>query len=110
MNAERPYFTVLRAARCPISARRSTLHLETSFFDARVDPEVKRARETDRRAREQQRARTGRELDALREAEHLIQSARDIDIAPWRDDHQLHAALNTLAKAYQLVETGARGG
>lgn len=46
----------------------------------------------------------GRRMDALREAEHLLQTARGISIAGWSDD-QLHAELNRLGTAYALVES-----
>ena len=48
----------------------------------------------------------GLRMDALREAEALIQSACGISIEKWSDD-QLNAALDRLGAAYQLLESEA---
>lgn len=61
----------------------------------------RRAGEQHRREHEQEFA--GRRIDWLREAEHLIRSARNIDISCWSNE-RLEDAMNHLAKAYQVLE------
>jgi hypothetical protein len=48
----------------------------------------------------------GLRMDALREAEALIQSARGISIERWAEE-QLNTALDQLGAAYQLLESEA---
>jgi hypothetical protein len=77
------------------------------FFDQDADPreiaEARRQRAHERHQREQERRRDGRKLDALREADNLIQAADGIDISGW-SNVRLDSAINALADAYQLLE------
>ena len=78
------------------------------FFDSDFDPHQialhRRARAQQRAARADEQHRMGLRLDATREAESLIVSARNVSIACWTDA-QLHRALNRLADAYAITES-----
>jgi hypothetical protein len=81
------------------------------FFDtAGTDSEEQRqAMEQRRHAKAEQRAiyrEQGLRMDALREAEGLIQSASGISIERWSDD-KLNTALDRLGAAYHLLESEA---
>jgi len=85
------------------------IQISDLFFDAlSTDPHQRR--EALQRRSQERAARTaayeahGRRLDALREAENLIQSAQGISIAAWSDE-KLDATLERLADAYALIES-----
>lgn len=96
-------------AGCDLRSICTALHLSPRdlFFDALPDPQQRHERARRRaQAQQQQKAtarRTGLHMDVLREAEALVQSARDLSIDGWTDD-QLDAALNRLADAYACLE------
>jgi hypothetical protein len=69
------------------------------FHDAQFDPDGRRRRDDRRRAREREREANGRRLDALREAENLIRSARDLDLS----DIDVDRALERLGDAHDLL-------
>ena len=77
------------------------------FFDTDYDPRQialhRRVRAQARAARAEEQHRMGLRLDATREAESLIVSARNVSITGWTDE-QLHRALNRLADAYAITE------
>lgn len=78
------------------------------FYDALRDGQ-QRLEAVERRVQEQAAKRqkeevTGRRLDALREADALIRSAKGISIETW-SDADLHAALDRLGAAYALLES-----
>lgn len=82
------------------------LRIADLYHDARPDPhalaEARRRREQAR----QQAVRDGLAIDARREAERLIRTARGIDISEWTDG-QLDAALNRLAAAHAVLSKEA---
>ena len=78
------------------------------FFDAlSSDPhqrrEAMRQRAQAQAAREAVQEAEGRQLDTLRQAEQLIQSARGISIEGWSND-KLNKELNRLGTAYALLD------
>ena len=80
------------------------------FFDTPATADERRqAMEQRQQAKAKERAAylaNGLHIDALREAEALIQSACGISIEKWSNE-QLNTALNRLAGAYQLLESEA---
>jgi hypothetical protein len=62
-------------------------------------------RDRERRAREQVQRLEGVSAGAKREAERLLKSAKDVSIDHWSDAF-LHASLNKLADAYELMGDG----
>ncbi|HKQ34018.1 MAG TPA: hypothetical protein VJT11_01805 [Nitrospiraceae bacterium] len=85
------------------------LTVKDLFFDAlSTDPyqrrEAMRQRAEAKAARQTAHDAEGRRLDTLRQAEHLIQSARGISIEAWSDD-KLNAELNRLGDAYALLDS-----
>jgi hypothetical protein len=79
------------------------LSVRDLFYGDKVDEEARRAVVARRQRRERSRVIENLRADALREAEMLIRSARGICIDSWSDEH-LHAAMNRLADAYELLE------
>lgn len=97
-------------ASCSLNEITGALGIQISdlFFDAlSADPhqrrEAMRQRAQVKAAREAAQETEGRRLDALRQAEQLIQSARGISIEGWSDD-RLHTELNRLGTAYALLD------
>jgi hypothetical protein len=85
------------------------IKLSDLFFDAlSTDPhqrrEAMRQRAQAKAARQAAHEAEGRHLDALRQAEQLIQSASGISIEGWSND-KLHAELNRLGTAYALLDS-----
>ncbi len=85
------------------------LQIKDLFFDQlSADPQQRREamhhRAEARAARQAEHETEGRRLDTLRQAEHLIQSARGISIEEWSND-KLNAELNRLGNAYALLES-----
>ena len=80
------------------------------FFDTAATADERRhAMEQRHQAREKEQAAykaAGLRIDALREAEALIHSARGISIEKWSNE-QLNTALDRLGAAYQLLESEA---
>jgi hypothetical protein len=79
------------------------------FFDGDLPITVERRQALRQRAQERTRQQAtyvarGRRMDALKEAENLVQSARSFSIALW-SDADLDAALDRLGKAYALLES-----
>jgi hypothetical protein len=72
--------------------------------DSRAWRKASRAREADRRAREQAQRKRGLGIDVAREAEQLIRAASTIDISHWSDD-VLDRALSRLASAYTVLHS-----
>lgn len=99
-------------AGCELSAITHALDLHVSdlFFDAGLAPQQqhihRQERDRQRAEREKERHREGLRIDAEREAESLIVSARNLDISDW-SDKRLHRELNRLANAYAFTEGGA---
>lgn len=88
------------------------LRVADLFYDAGLADSAERR--TAMRQRAKQKAAQlatyesqGRRLDALRVADHLIQSARGLSIAEWPDD-KLNAELDRLGLAYALLESEGR--
>jgi hypothetical protein len=84
------------------------LTIKDLFFDAlSTDPHQRRTaaqqRAQARAVRQAALDAEGRRIDALREADRLIQSARGISIGKWTD-HKLHAELSRLGDAYALLD------
>jgi hypothetical protein len=82
------------------------------FFDTvgTDSEERRRAMDQRRQATAKQQAvyrAEGLRMDALREAETLIESASGISIEKWSDD-KLNTALERIGAAYQLLESEAR--
>ena len=92
-------------AGCELTAICQALSIRVAdlFFDAHVDPEAKRARDVERGERARRREQDGLRIDACREAEATVASARGIDITYWSNE-QLDTALNALAGCYSLHE------
>ena len=86
------------------------LSIPDLFYDRLADESQWRQslerRTKERAARQVAYEAAGRRIDALREAEVLIQSACGISIEKWSDD-RLNAALERLGAAYQLLESEA---
>jgi hypothetical protein len=80
------------------------------FFDTAATSDERRQAVEERlqaKAKEQAAYKAeGLRRDALREAQALIHSACGISIAKWSDE-QLHAALERIGAAYQLLESEA---
>lgn len=86
-----------------------SVQVKELFFDGlSADPqqrrEAKRQRAQEQAARYVTHQTEGRRLDALREAEHLIQSACGISIDGWSND-KLNGELNRLGDAYALLDS-----
>ena len=83
------------------------LAVKDLFFDQHADlatiREARRRRAVERRRREAFAHADGLTIDAFREAEALIESAKGIDISGWSDD-RLHRAMDRLADAYELLD------
>jgi hypothetical protein len=81
------------------------------FYDGLPDPEQRREvlhRRTQQQAEERAAyEERGRQMDALRQAEELIQVACGISIDKWSDD-KLQNELMRLGKAYALLESEGR--
>lgn len=77
------------------------------FFNDAVDPKTlrhqKRIRDINRRKAQEVSIVVGLMTDREREAQRLIESARDIDISDWAET-QLDDALELLADAYETLE------
>jgi hypothetical protein len=100
-------------AGCTLEEITRALHVPVKnlFFDtAGTDSEKHRqAMEQRRQARAKQQAiyrEQGLRMDALREAEALIDSASGISIEKWSDE-KLNTALDRLGAAYHLLESEA---
>jgi hypothetical protein len=96
-------------AGCDLSAITDNLGISISalFHDTFPDPRQRREA-MQRRAEERAAERAanqarGRQNDLLRQAEYLIQSARDVSIEIWSHD-ELDKRLNVLADAYEILE------
>ena len=89
------------------------LRVADLFFDAGLDPHQQAAHRRDRARQRATRAaeqhREGLRIDAQRDADALIASARDLDISDWSDE-RLDRELNRLANAYALIEREAMHG
>jgi hypothetical protein len=101
-------------AGCSLEEITRTLGLTVKdlFFDAlSTDPhqrrEAMRQRAQATAARQAAHEAEGRHINVLRQAEHLIQSARGISIEGWSDD-KLNAELNRLGDAYALLDSEAQ--
>jgi len=83
------------------------LKVRELFYNCNEDPrewrESSKRREADRRLREQIQRKRGLKIDAAREAENLVLSAREIDVSTW-SNAQLDQAINRLADAYGVLE------
>lgn len=83
--------------------------LRELFGDAEQDPaQIRLARQQrDREKRKRERAQRALNVsaDAMREAERLIRSAKDMSIDHW-SDALLNASLDKLADAYELIGDG----
>lgn len=85
------------------------IEIRSLFYDADRprDPatvrEAWRQRERERADREWRQQREGLQIDAAREAERLITSARGVDISDW-DDARLTREQDRLADAYAVIE------
>ena len=94
---------------CTVEEICEALNLRVSdlFYDS-SDPRTAyrdRVRRTQERQRKERHDEVdGFTIDALREADTLVQSRRRIDIAAWSHD-RLNDELNTLADAYHLLES-----
>lgn len=98
-------------AGCSLEEIAGTLGLTVSdlFFNAlsadhderRIAARQRAQRKAAERAASEAR---GRHLDTLRQAEHLIQSARGLYIEGWSDD-KLNTELNRLGTAYALLNS-----
>lgn len=82
------------------------LFFDVLSTDSHQRQEAMRQRIQAKAARQAEQKAEGRRLDALRQAEQLIQSARGISIDGWSDD-RLNTELNRLGKAYALLESEA---
>lgn len=86
------------------------LSIHDLFYDVPSDDsqrrETARRRAQERATREAAYQAAGRRMDALRQAEYLVSSARRISIDRW-SHQQLDAALDRLAEAYALLESEA---
>ncbi|TMQ31759.1 MAG: hypothetical protein E6K65_00280 [Nitrospirae bacterium] len=85
------------------------VHVKDLFFDAlSADPQQRREAMGQRAqacaVRQAALDAEGRRVDALREADRLIQSARGISIDQWTD-HKLHAELDRLGTAYAILDS-----
>jgi hypothetical protein len=83
------------------------LSVRDLFYDTALDATQSRDAKR-KRAEQKSEARivyeaTGRRMDALRQAEYLIRSARSLSIETWSHE-RLDAALERLAAAYALLE------
>jgi hypothetical protein len=101
-------------AGCSLEEITGTLGLTVKdlFFDAlSTDPHQRRTaaqqRAQARAVRQAAHDADGRRIDALREADRLIQSARGISIEEWSDD-KLNTELNRLGDAYALLDSEAQ--
>jgi DNA primase len=85
------------------------LTVKDLFYDSIVDfweaKQQRAQREHERQGRAKADEATGRTIDAQREADYLLASARNIDISGW-SNARLDRELNRLADAYALVENG----
>jgi hypothetical protein len=85
------------------------IKVQDLFYDNEPDSlewrDAHRRRSAERQREKEINVLVGLSVDTVREAERLIQSARDINIDRW-SDVQLDVALNRLADAYDLLEKG----
>jgi hypothetical protein len=86
------------------------LSIKDLFYDGPVNGsecrEAMRQRAQQHAARQAAYQEVGRRMDALRQAEYLIRSARGLSIDGWSDE-QLDEALDRLHVAYALLESEA---
>jgi hypothetical protein len=86
------------------------LSIKDLFYDRQVNGrecrESMRQRAQQHAARQASYQEVGRRMDALRQAEYLIGSARGLSIDSWSDE-QLDEALDRLHIAYALLESEA---
>ena len=71
--------------------------------------EMARQRDRLRHFRERKASQEGALIDALRQADVLVQSRQDLEIDRWTDE-KLDDELNTLGDAYRLLESEALHG
>jgi hypothetical protein len=85
------------------------IKIKDLFFDGGLPTTAENRQDMEKRAQERAAHRAiyearGRHMDALRQAEHLVRSAKEISIDQWLDV-ELGAALDRLGVAYALLES-----